>query len=231
MTTLRALVLILFSMVLLIADSQSKAATDIPYLTEGLPDLTGSYMDVTYNAGSDAFLASGYTTDYNTSSGDVGVSIVDSYTLSATINNAGMLTGGTLVINGAVGNGNTDVTLLTGNLTTGAAGTAFGYGDGGNELFQFLFTVNGGSLKNAFGGNGAAGGIILNAWFTGTSGDQPFTGSWASSFNNNAGTPGDGSGDINSFMMVPEPSSVLLVLVSGVLCAGAYCCRRNTLSV
>jgi len=214
MKTLRLLVL--FGVFSLVASSQSKAATDIN-LPEGLPDLAGSPMDVTYNAGTGAFVASGWLSDYNIPGPiDVGASVIGSYTLSATINNTGNLTGGTLTIDGAVGDGDTDVTLLTGILTTGAAGTAFGFGYPGyivgenDDLFQFLFTVNGGSLASAFGGNGAAGGVVLDAWFGDTSGDKAFTGSWAS-FNNNAGISEKGVGDINSFAVqnslpVPEPS-------------------------
>ncbi|MGB7770078.1 MAG: PEP-CTERM sorting domain-containing protein [Verrucomicrobiia bacterium] len=220
------------------ANLQSMAVTDL-ILYEGLPDLAGGTpgMDVTYDAGSDTFLASGYTFDYNISDGhggatDIGVSVPDTYILSATINHSGVLTGGTLAINGAVGDGDTSVTLLTGNLVTGAAGTAFGYGDNDNDQFQFLFTVNGGTLESAFGGNGAAGGIILDSFFHGNPGTTPFTGSWTSDFNNigDAG-PGGGNGLINSFSMVPEPSSILLVLVGSILFAGGYRSRRNALRV
>lgn len=204
MKTLKVLALI--GAFLLLADSQSMATTDI-VLNPGLPDLTGSFMGVSYDAGSDAFVASGWTTDYSISDGhggvtDVGVSIPDSYLLSATINHSGFLTDGTLTINGAVGDGDTSVPLLTANLVTGAAGTAFGYGDGDNNLFQFRFTVTGGSLESAFGGSDTAGGVILDAWFDAGSGDHPFTGSWNSSFDSN----GSSVGDIDSFA-VPEPTT------------------------
>jgi hypothetical protein len=216
----------------LMANSQSMAMarTDIT-LTEGLPDLTGSFMDVSYDAGSSVFLASGWTTDYNISDGnggaiDVGVSQVDSYILSATINNARNLTGGTLTINGAVnGDGNeTAVPLLTANLVTGSAGIAFGYGDGGNELFQFRFIVSGGTLADDFGGNGTAGGIILNASFSGNAGDDnPFTGLWSSSFDNlSDGAAYTGNGDINCFS-VPEPTTAGCFLLG----LGAWACFRR----
>jgi len=220
MKTLKVLAAI--GALLVLANSQSKAdpVTNI-LLTAGLPDLTGSFMDVTYNynpgTGIGAFMASGWTSDYSISDGNggvtnIGVSVLDYYILSATINyNAGnpTLTGGMLTINGAVnGDGNeTAVPLLTANLVTGAAGTAFGYGDGDNNLFQFRFTVTGGSLEGAFGGSGAAGGVILDAWFNASSGDNPFTGSWNSNFDSN----GSQVGDIDSFA-VPEPGTLALTI-------------------
>lgn len=232
MKTLKILAVI--GALLVLANSQSKARTaptDIN-LTEGLPDLTGSYMDVTYdynaNTSKGAFVASGCTTDYNISDGnggatDVGVLTPDSYILSATIYSGGVLaSGGTLNIYGDVGSG--DTLLLSGNLTSGSAGIAFGYGDGGNELFQFRFNVSGGTLADDFGGDGAAGGIILNAWFSGNAGDDtPFTGSWSSSFNNlNDGAAYTGNGDINSFT-VPEPTTAGCFLLG----LGALACFRR----
>jgi hypothetical protein len=222
-------ILVLFGLVSLLVNSQTQATNIyLPTPVSLLPDLTGSQMYVAYNASTYAFVASGYTSDYNDLSGDVGAySPSDtSYYLSATINNLGNLTGGALTISGDIGAG--DTTLLTANLVTGAAGTAFGYGDGSDNIFQFLFNVTGGSLESAFGGHGAGGGIVLSAEFGGNPGDTPFTGSWFSSFNNNGSDSPNGA--IDSFA-VPEPSSILLVLVGGVLLAGARRCRQKTLGV
>jgi hypothetical protein len=208
----------------LMASSQfmATARADIT-LNPGLPDLTGSFMDVSYNAGSSAFLASGWTTDYNISDGhggatDVGVSQIDSYILSATINNSRVLTGGTLTINGAVGDGDTSVTLLTADLITGSAGLAFGYGDGNNNIFQFRFDVSGGTLADDFGGTGTAGGVILAAMFDASSGDHPFTGSWNSNFDSN----GSSVGDIDCFS-VPEPTTTACFLLG----LGALVCIQR----
>jgi hypothetical protein len=161
-----------------LSTSHSFAGTELN-LTESTPDLTGSYMTVTYSNTTDAFLASGYTTDYNTSAGDVGINTYDNFNISATINNSGVLTGGTLSIYGGEGASGPDELLLAGNLTLGPAGTAFGYGADNNQVFEFLFTVTGGqdsSVLSQFGGIGAKGGIVLNAEFG--SADRPFSGTW-----------------------------------------------------
>jgi len=217
------------------AGLQSNAQTDITFPpVVYLPDLTGQLIDVGYNydAGTQigTFSADGLTTDYNISDGnggviDVGIQNPGDYNLSATFDNSGpspILTSGTLSISGNIGEGD-PLLLLSADLVTGAAGTAFGYGDLNNDEFEFLFKVNGGSLMDAFGGDGAAGGITLEAFFSGSS--DPFTGSWTSNFGNTGG------GDMDSFSMVPEPSSILFVLVGSILLIGGYRCRRNPLGV
>src|ERR1017187_9971746 len=174
MKPLRMLVLI--SVFSLVTVSQSKA-TDIlfpPGSPPGshLPDLTGSYMDVTYNSSGSLFQAIGFSTQYTdkqTNQFTVDDNASFNYTLTANITSAGMLTNGTLTISGdpdfGSGPSGFDISLLTGSLITGANGVAFGSGDGGNHIFQFRFDVTGGSLASDFGGNGAEGGIIFNAAF------------------------------------------------------------------
>lgn len=201
----------------LLPASPSLAGTTLN-LTEGLPDLTGSYLNVSYNKGSGAFLAQGYTTDYNTSGGEVGINALDLFTISANIvsNSPAFMFGGTLTIQGGEGASGPDETLLTGSLTEGAAGTTLGYGSDNNQVFEFLFTVTGGqdpSVLSQFGGIGAHGGIILDAEFG--SGDVPFAGSWLNNFNNNNTDNG-----VANVFTVPEPSSSLLIVVAGGLFFG-----------
>lgn len=204
-------ILVLFGLVSLLANSQAKAAgTDlsiVPPQTGPYPDLADGYVNVTYSSGSGDFVAQGWTQTYWDPIGnefDVASSPDDpDYTLNATITGAGVLTGGTLTINGDIGSG--EELLLTGSLTPGAAGTAFGYGDGGNEIFQFLFTVTGGAEAGAFGGSGWVD-LYGGTW------DTSFT-SWTSDFSS---TSYDGNMDTYKINSVPEPSSILLVL-AGVL--------------
>jgi hypothetical protein len=160
------------------------------FVTNGLPVLSGELVDVEYSASSSNFTALGQLSTYTNSSGsNVVVTTVDSYEISATISNSGILISGTLTIIGGVGGGG-DTTLLTGNLAPGAV---LSYG--GNQFFKLSFTVSGGSLESAFGGSGTAGGIIFDAEFDRSAGDHPFTGSWTSNFDND----GSESGILNTF--------------------------------
>lgn len=227
-------ILALTGATLLLANLQSNAAGTVLSLTEGYPDLAGQFVDLgyTYDVGTGigTFLANGFTTDYTDPSGNDmgGVVGTDAYTLTATFDNNGgspILASGTLSISGDIGDGNGDTLLLSGDLVPGAAGTDFGYGDLNNDLFEFKFTVTGGSLASQFGGNNASGGINFDAFFG--SGDTPFTGSWTTDFD----THNSMGGDINSFSMVPEPSSILFVLVGSILLVGGYRCRRSALRV
>jgi hypothetical protein len=177
------------------------------------PDFGADILDVTYTASNDTFQAAGFTTDY--ANGTVTLVGVGSYVLSATITDAGLLVGGTLTIDGDVGQGTQ--TLLTGTLNS------LGFADPpGGSLFEFLFTVTGGNptIVQDFGGTNAANcGVILNASFV--NGGTSFSGSWTNDFNN------DGfSGLSDTFAAVPEPSSILLVLLGGACCAASLRRRR-----
>ena len=202
--------LLLLSGALVLAGSGAKAS--LLNLDPSTPDFMTSFLSVSYNAGNSNFLASGLTTDYQ--GGSAALVNAGNYSLSATINHSGVLTGGSLLIKGDIGSG--DETLLTGTLKTGPGGTAFGFQDPSDapprNLFEFLFTVTGGDpvIVNDFGGPGIANrGVIVTAEFQ--NGGTPFTGVWTSSFNNN------GSGFSDNFAPVPEPASASLLLLGGAL--------------
>lgn len=177
------------------------------------PDLGANFLNVTYVASNDTFQATGYTTDY--SNGSVPLVGIGPCTLTATITDAGLLTAGTLTLEGDVGLG-TQV-LLTGTLN------ALGFMDPpGGSVFEFLFTVTGGNpnVVQDFGGTNAANcGVILDSWFV--NGGTPFNGSWTNDFNNDSF-----SGLSDTFAEVPEPSSILLLLLGGACCAASLRRRR-----
>jgi hypothetical protein len=168
------------------------------------PDIVSTFIDVTYDSGTDSFDASGYAMELD-DDGSVPAEAISSgsFSLSATIDSSGVLSGGTLTIGGTVASlGFNSGTLLTGNLS------AFGFPDAGGNPLEFLFNVTGGDAAGLYGGISTTGGIILSA--TG------FTGDFASDFDNLiGGTPGTGSGVAN-VAPVPLPAAIWMFF-SGLL--------------
>jgi hypothetical protein len=212
-------VLTLVGVFLLLASSRSGATPLNLQEPVGAPDFFGDYISVNYVASNGAFEALGIT-DQPYNNGSVTLINADwddySFDLTATITSAGVLTNGSLTLMGDV-TGNGPENLLTGTLMTGADGTAFGSDTNGYGRFEFLFTVTGGNtdVVKDFNGIGATGGLLLLPDFE--TGDLPFNGSWAADFNNN-NFP-DGEADT---WAVPEPSSILLLLVGGGVCGVAH---------
>jgi hypothetical protein len=150
-------------------------------------------------------------------------SISADFTLTAYITSAGVLTNGTLSIAGDMTGDNfgpqPETTLLTGNLTTGAEGVAFGATSGTEAPFQFLFTVTGGSLSNDYGGIGSPNGYIYvfpDDGFT-------FNDTWTANFSTHSD---QGYADVQ--MVVPEPSSFFLLMFGGALFGVAKQFQRSS---
>ncbi len=188
-------------------------------LNADAPDFMASFVNLSYNSTNGSFSALGFTTDYQ--GGSATLMDLGNYSLTANISSAGVLSSGSLTIQGDIGSG--VETLLNGTLNTGANGIAFGSETTSDpsprNIFEFLFTVTGGNstIVSDFGGLGAANrGVILNAFFQ--NGGVPFTGNWTSSFHNNGN-----SGVSDNFVQVPEPS------VAALLLAGAIFVRRRCL--
>jgi hypothetical protein len=164
------------------------------------PDIASSFINVSYDAGLDTLTASGIATTYEDGSGQVSI-LPGSFDLTATIDAAGVLSGGSLTIGGDLGGGVT--TLLTGGLT------AFGFPDPpatGDDIFEFLFAVTGGDLAGAYGGVGSTGGVILALT------SDVFDGSFDASFETDGALSDTG---------VPEPGTLALVLLGCVGLAAA----------
>jgi len=201
--------------------------------TPHFPDLGAFNLDVSYiaNGGANNFQAQGITGAYSIDSiGDRNPLFVGdwsdlSFDLTATITSAGHLSGGTLTILGSMdGTGDTVETLLTGALIAGNDGDATTFGslfqaspNQGGDTIEFLFTVTGGdpSVMSDFG---ATGGITISPQF---GVDTPTD--WTASFSNSSQA---GNADVIPYT-VPEPSSILFVLVGSILFVRRHRCRRN----
>lgn len=122
--------------------------------------------------------------------------------MSASIDDAGTLGGGTLSVGGTIASlGFNSGTLLTGSLTALGSDAATG-------VIDFLFSVTGGDAAGLFGSIGAV-----------TLGSTGFSGSFAADFNNN----GDGTADVRR---VPEPAALWL-FGAGLLGLFAFGRRRR----
>ena len=178
-----------------------------------VPDIVAQFIDGTYNSASDAFVASGFALEID-DDGSVPAEPIASGTfdLTATIDNAGNLVGGTIAIGGTVASlGFNSGTLLTGTLT------AFGFPNVGSDPFEFLFDVTGGDAAALYGGGSVPAGVILSG--TGFGGD------FNSDFDNLSTGPGTGIAVAN-VGSVPIPAALWL-FVSGLLGLTGMARRRD----
>ena len=125
------------------------------------PDIVSDFIDVTYDAAGDSFVATGFARELDDDGSVPAEAIADgTFDLTATIDASGTLSSGSLSIGGTVASlGFNSGTLLTGDLT------AFG------DPLEFLFDVTGGDAAGLYGGVGAVGGVIMIMDFTGFTGD------------------------------------------------------------
>lgn len=191
-----------FAFVLLLAGATAQAATLGLTLAE-FPDISAGLITVSYDATSDTLTADGFPGSAKLDAGPAIDILGGMFTLSATIDNTGAISGGTIVITGMLDGMPGSGTLITGNLTT------FGFPDAGGDPLGFLFDVTGGDLAPIYGSTGA---IIL----AGTD----FDGDWNTDFANS----GDGVAD-TGVAVVPLPAPFLLLL-SALVGVGATSRRR-----
>ena len=172
--------------VLLVAVAQLSHAALLNLELQSSPDVTSGFISVNYSAASDELTAVGFASHLN----NVVIDPMGTFDIIAMIDDAGNLSGGSI----SIADGSA-VTLIAGTIY------AFGYQDGGGELFEFAFTPTEGSLLGDYGT--ASGGVILNLQSFGFG----FTGSFTSDFSN------FGTGTADTAPVVPEPATLSLLMV------------------
>lgn len=188
-------------------------AASLGFTLLDVPDIASFNIDVAYDAGTDTLTATGFALTIDYSETDPAENITDgSFSVVATIDSTGAISGGTVTITGTVPVlGFNSGTLLTGDLTD------FGFPDAGGDPLEFLFDVTGGDAAALYGDKG---GIKLIAFAPAGGG---FTGDWTTDWDN-LGPFGFGTGEADT-AAVPVPAPLLLLL-SALIGVGVSSRRR-----
>ena len=164
------------------------------------PDFVSGFLDVSYDTVTELFDASGFALEFD----DDGVGFphgVDggTFDLAATINAAGTLLGGSLLIGGTIpALGFNSGTRLTGNVID------LSFEPNNGDPFEFLIDLTGGDAAGLYGLDPI--GLILV--------QTGFDGSFATNFDNLIdGLSGTGTGLSDTAPVIPLPGSGLLALV------------------
>jgi len=175
-------------------------------LTKRLPDFAAiNALDMNYDADADKFIAQGNIYLYTDAGGNSHSPTFATFLLNADINGSGMLTGGTLTINGFIGVPPIAIgDLLTADLTNFGA-----HGSGSTTVFEFLGATTGGALAAEFGPQI---GVIYQPVTT------SYPGNFSADFENENGTA--------DTFLVPEPASMMLGAL-GLGCVSAVVSRRG----
>lgn len=175
----------------------SSVQADPLNLTPTRPDISALNLGLSFTSSTSSFRATGSSPNsfflFTGTNGATTAINNGSYALNATINSAGVFSGGTFSI---MGNGGT---LLTGALTS------FGFTNSGSGSGTFEFTFNTISSNPLFG-FGPTGGIILSSSNL-TPGNWSFVSNFSgTASSNNFATPA---------AAIPEPASIILLSLGG----------------
>ena len=190
---------------LLLGSAAQAAPLDL--LLADSPDIFSSGINVDYTAITGDFTATGTASTFEGDGVAPAVLITGgTFDLTASIDNSGVLSGGTLTIGGTIPSlGVGPGSLLTGTLTSLGFPTS-----GSGDPLEFLFDVTGGDLASFYG---TSGGIILT--------ESGFIGGFATDFSN---VPFTGVADTGT--VVPVPAAAWL-FGSGLLGLAGIARRRS----
>jgi hypothetical protein len=193
-------------------------------LQKKFPDVFSNAISVGYDATTDAFVANGVAkTIILEDGGDTyNINFITfltdpaKFVINATIDSSGNASAGSILIRGKV---TIDAVVYSGDLLKGTLFTSeFGYQDNGGDIFEFVFELDPTSLLAPFWnpnlGDDNHIEVILDANFNNAVGSTPFTGSFASNFNNYTnGNPSTNPRVGVADTFIPEPTSAGLTII------------------
>jgi len=191
----------IYAVLLVFTLSSTTEANPIDVPLDPYPVILAGFLEISYKAADDTFLATGWTASIDKGAGQQD--LFDSFVLTARIDSSGTMSGmGTLNI----GSGGS---LLSGTLVQ------FGSDPGAGGRLQFLFGSPGGSLVT----DGTFLPKPISVMFTGLTTAYPGTWDkdWTSNYNATAEIRSDDP------KPVPEPATLLLLLIGG----GGIAARRR----
>ncbi|MBJ6723710.1 hypothetical protein [Geomesophilobacter sediminis] len=139
----RALAVVMALVAVNSAGNADAAPLDLSLQTT--PNLVADFIDVNYVAASKSFTAQGYAEQITNGSTAPATIVNGTFTITATIDNDGNVTSGTLTINGEV----PSLSVAPGLLLNGTL-QAHGLGEAGGPI-EFQFATTDGALASQFG--------------------------------------------------------------------------------
>ncbi|WDE07684.1 PEP-CTERM sorting domain-containing protein [Thalassomonas viridans] len=186
----RGLAIVVATAALLTANSANAALLGLNLAPA--PDIFSSFITVDYDMGTETLTADGFALNFFDGANNAIAG--GTFSLTASIDNSGVLSGGSLMIMGTTAGFNSG-TLLTGSIT------ALGFDDGGGDPLEFMLDITGGDLAGMYGPHG---GIIMTS--TGLTANL-----FTESFSSGAMAA---SSDVGVPVTVPEPEGLLLLSVA-----------------
>jgi hypothetical protein len=201
------------------------AYADLTSLTlQPTPDIASFNIDIAYNAASHTFAANGMATCISIGNPEDPENPIvfdedslgmGTFLISATVDNAGAISSGSLTLGGRVlGYGSTGPLLTANNPSffnaffTDTLNPSMDVG-----MFELLFDVSGGEMANMFGGLGAKVGVIIGYTAVGPDVTQnQFTANFDDLFGHTFGE-GWGTSCADVAQPIPEPAMLSLLAV------------------
>lgn len=188
------------ALLLLASQSRVANATPLNLVLPATPDVLSQFVDITYDADTDAFSAEGIALQFTDAPGSDHDILNGVFSIAFQTDGTNVVSGGDdLSITGDIPSLGLSGTLLTGTISR------FGASPIGPGVFEFEFLITGGALATPYFDTGIAGTIL------GAGSNSSFDGGFDDDFSNQIrGLAGTGTGSADT-APIPEPTTIVLL--------------------